>query len=313
MAAAGGGIVGVRAAAGDTTTEVTTGVRRIAGPHGTLQSAGQRHLHLSVDGEHDHGGDDRRVRLHVKDGDGDLSTTTLTINLAQRDLYGDRHRRAGERGGAAGDRQRRGIETARSSTVRHGVRRHRSVHLCADQPGDRQPRHAAAERRDGTYTYTLTSPFDMTPDSATTAAQTEQDKESFSYTVTDAQGNSTTGTIRSTSSTTCRRRGVDSGKVNEGALLTVAASGVLANDVCRRGWLCGWRRGGRSPRGGRRHHDGGDHRRRGPTLPACTARCISMPTAPTPTSRRPTASRRMPPTCSSTRSRTATATCRRRR
>ena len=48
---------------------------------------------------------------------------------------------------------------------------------------------------DGTYTYTLTSPFDTTPDSATTATQTEQNKDSFSYTVTDAHGNSTTGTI----------------------------------------------------------------------------------------------------------------------
>ena len=48
---------------------------------------------------------------------------------------------------------------------------------------------------DGTYTYTLTSPFDTTPDSATTAAQTEQDKDSFSYTVTDAHGNTATGTI----------------------------------------------------------------------------------------------------------------------
>ena len=48
---------------------------------------------------------------------------------------------------------------------------------------------------DGTYTYTLTSPFDTTPDSTTTAAQTEQDKDSFSYTVTDAHGNSATGTI----------------------------------------------------------------------------------------------------------------------
>ena len=48
---------------------------------------------------------------------------------------------------------------------------------------------------DGTYTYTLTSPFDTTPDSATTATQTEQDKDSFSYTVTDANGDTATGTI----------------------------------------------------------------------------------------------------------------------
>ena len=37
----------------------------------------------------------------VKDGDGDLSTTTLTINLAERDgCCAERHRRDGERGGA---------------------------------------------------------------------------------------------------------------------------------------------------------------------------------------------------------------------
>ena len=46
----------------------------------------------------------------------------------------------------------------------------------------------------GSYVYTLTKPFDTTPDSATTAAQTEV-AESFTYVVTDANGNSTTGTI----------------------------------------------------------------------------------------------------------------------
>ena len=47
----------------------------------------------------------------------------------------------------------------------------------------------------GAYTYTLDTAFDTTPDSASTAAQTEQDKDSFAYTVTDANGNTTTGTI----------------------------------------------------------------------------------------------------------------------
>ena len=83
----------------------------------------------------------------------------------------------------------------------------------------------------GTYTYTLTSPFDTTPDSTTTAAQTEPDKDSFSYTVTDAQGNSTTGTILVDIIDDVPTAHVDSGNVNEGALLTVAASGVLSNDV----------------------------------------------------------------------------------
>ena len=84
---------------------------------------------------------------------------------------------------------------------------------------------------DGTYTYTLTSPFDTTPDSATTAAQTEQDKDSFSYTVTDAHGNSTTGTILVDIIDDVPTAHVDSGNVTEGSLLAVAASGVLSNDV----------------------------------------------------------------------------------
>ena len=83
----------------------------------------------------------------------------------------------------------------------------------------------------GTYTYTLTTPFDTTPDSTTTAAQTEQDKDSFGYTVTDAQGNTATGTILVDIIDDVPTATLDSGNVNEGALLTVAASGVLANDV----------------------------------------------------------------------------------
>ena len=84
---------------------------------------------------------------------------------------------------------------------------------------------------DGTYTYTLTSPFDTTPDSATTATQTEQNKDSFSYTVTDAHGNSTTGTILVDIIDDVPTAHVDSGNVTEGGLLAVAASGVLSNDV----------------------------------------------------------------------------------
>ena len=46
---------------------------------------------------------------------------------------------------------------------------------------------------DGTYTYTLTAPFDTTPD-ADNGANTEV-AESFTYVVTDANGNTATGTI----------------------------------------------------------------------------------------------------------------------
>ena len=164
---AGGGVVGVRAAGGDLTTDVTTGVNtHIAGLHGTLHSERRRQLHLSVDGEQHHGGHHRRVRLHGQGRRRRPVDDDADDQSCQRDAVGDGHRRAGERGGAAGDRQRRGIEQRDLQRFDHAVRRHRPVHLCADQPGD-----AAATARwllnaaNGTYTYTLTSPFDTTPDS----------------------------------------------------------------------------------------------------------------------------------------------------
>ena len=83
--AAGGGVVGVRTpgASNDTTAAVTTGVDTdIAGQHGTL--------HLKADGSYTYQSFANNVSSNatdvfvytIKDGDGDLSTTTLTINLA---------------------------------------------------------------------------------------------------------------------------------------------------------------------------------------------------------------------------------------
>ncbi len=46
----------------------------------------------------------------------------------------------------------------------------------------------------GTYVYTLTAPFDTSPD-ADDGAITEQNKDAFTYQVTDANGNTATGTI----------------------------------------------------------------------------------------------------------------------
>ena len=47
--------------------------------------------------------------------------------------------------------------------------------------------------RDGSYVYTLTTPFDTSPD-ADNGANTEV-AESFTYVATDANGNTATGTI----------------------------------------------------------------------------------------------------------------------
>src|SRR5207342_1427853 len=81
----------------------------------------------------------------------------------------------------------------------------------------------------GTYTYTLTAPFDTNPDN-NNGANTEV-AENFTYRVTDAQGNSATGTININIVDDVPTATADVGNVAEGALLTVAASGVLSNDV----------------------------------------------------------------------------------
>ncbi|MGX5845375.1 Ig-like domain-containing protein, partial [Mesorhizobium sp. ArgA1] len=85
--AAGGGVVGVRAAGADTTTAVTTGAgTNIAGLHGTL--------HLNADGSYTYQSTANNISsattdvfvYTIMDGDGDLSTTTLTINLSDSGL-----------------------------------------------------------------------------------------------------------------------------------------------------------------------------------------------------------------------------------
>ena len=146
---AGGGVVGVRAAGGDLTTDVTTGVgTAIAGQHGTL--------HLNADGSYTYQSTANNITADttdvfvytVKDGDGDLSTTTLTINLANVTLSATDTDALVNEAGLPVIGSDRGIEQRDLQRFDHAVRRHRPVHLCADQPGDGQPRHAGAERRD---------------------------------------------------------------------------------------------------------------------------------------------------------------------
>src|SRR5438552_4317835 len=84
---------------------------------------------------------------------------------------------------------------------------------------------------DGSYVYTLTKPFDTSPDNNNSSTNTEV-AENFTYKVTDANGNTATGTITVNIIDDVPTAHLDSGNVNEGALLTVAAaSGVLVNDV----------------------------------------------------------------------------------
>ena len=82
-AATGGAVVGIRAAGGDTTTAVTTGVNTtIAGVDGdlVLQADGSYVYEADTNAVPPAGADDVFVYT-IEDGDGDRSTTTLTITV----------------------------------------------------------------------------------------------------------------------------------------------------------------------------------------------------------------------------------------
>ena len=208
----GATIDGVRAAGGDTTTAVSGGVgTNIAGLHGTL--------HLNADGSYTYQSTANNITADttdvfvytLKDGDGDLSTTTLTINLANATVL------------APADNDVTVNETALDTTITGSDL---AAGTITGSLGTASPSETDASNQlngsggfgtltyalvsggnaatagtfgtiqvnpNGTYTYTLTAPFDTTPD-ANNGANTEV-AENFQYTVTDAQGNSATGTI----------------------------------------------------------------------------------------------------------------------
>ncbi|MER8986039.1 Ig-like domain-containing protein, partial [Mesorhizobium sp. M0843] len=206
----GATIDGVRAAGGNTTTAVSGGVGTdIAGLHGTL--------HLNADGSYTYqstanniAADTTDVFVYtLKDGDGDLSTTTLTINLADAGLV------------APADNDVTVNEAALDTTTSGADLAHGSVTgslpaLATETDASNQLNatggfapltyqllsggNAATAgtygtiqvNTDGTYVYTLTSPVHGP---ATAGTDTVNAAESFTYKVTDANGNTTTGTI----------------------------------------------------------------------------------------------------------------------
>ena len=132
--------------------------------------------------------DDTDVFVYtVKDGDGDLSTTTLTINLANVTVSAtDTDALVNEAGLPVGSAPASNSEIFNGLITPSGGTGPYTFALTSPATGSHGTLLLNAAT--GTYTYTLTSPFDTTPDSTITATQTEQNKDSFSYTVTDANG-----------------------------------------------------------------------------------------------------------------------------
>ncbi|MGR6468394.1 beta strand repeat-containing protein [Rhizobium sp. PAMB 3182] len=208
IAGADGAVVaGVRAAGADTTSAVTSGINTVInGLYGTLtlQADGSYVYHSTANAI---SGAQQDVFVYtVVDGDGDLSTTTLTINLADANLAApaDSDVTVYE---AALDTSKDGADLA-AGTVTGSIPAGTGETDASNQlnatggfgtltyalVGSPTGSYGTIQiNSDGSYVYTLTKPFDTTPD-ANNANNTET-AESFTYSVTDANGNTTTGTI----------------------------------------------------------------------------------------------------------------------
>ncbi len=199
-----GGVVGVRAAGGDTTSPVTTGTgTQITGQYGKLT--------LNADGSYSYDGDPNVISsaqsdifvYTIRDADGDLATTTLTINLTPVTLVADNDtvtvNEAGldtvndagpdtVAGTVNGSNPTSNSDVAQGTLVVAGATNYVLTSASGGSYG------TLVLNSNGTYTYTLTKPFDTTPDT-NNGVTTETGKDVFNYTATDANGNSINGTI----------------------------------------------------------------------------------------------------------------------
>ncbi|ART81669.1 hypothetical protein CBP31_02675 [Oceanisphaera profunda] len=205
-AAAGGGVVGVKAGA-DTSAPATGNLdSAFAGTYGTLTLNANGSYTYTKNANTELPKDAKDIFTYtIQDGDGDLSTTTLTINLSDSGIVvtpstevevyekaldlekdGD-DLAAGTVEGSDPDDTR---ETATGQLAATGGSGTLTYSLVSSTEGTYGQIQLNA---DGSYTYTLTSPVTSTTDND--GANTELGKETFTYTVTDANGNSQQGTI----------------------------------------------------------------------------------------------------------------------
>ncbi len=239
---ANGGVVGV-AAGSDTSNPVAGNLdTAIAGQYGTLTlHADGSYTYVSSANSITQNASDTFVYT-IQDGDGDLSTTTLTINLTDSGLAGTTDSVAVNE--AALDMVKDGLDLA-AGTVEGSDPKSAAETVqgtLADNASggfgtltyslvgsDAGTYGKIAINADGTYTYTLTKPIiGPTADDGTNP----ETGDTFTYKVADANGNFVTSTVTVTVTDDVPAAHSDSGSLNEGMTLNVdAAAGVLVNDV----------------------------------------------------------------------------------
>lgn len=194
--AAGGGVVGVRAAGGDTTTPVATGVgNTIAGLYGTLT--------LNADGSYTYdaaanavpsGGASETFVYTVRDADGDISTTTLVIDISDSGLAARADDVTVNEAAlpVIGSDPASTAETATGTLVDNvtGGTGPFTFTLVGSGTGSLG---TLTLDPNGSYSYTLNQALDGV--TANNGANTVDNAETFTFLATDADGNTVTSTI----------------------------------------------------------------------------------------------------------------------
>ncbi|WP_323752054.1 DUF5801 repeats-in-toxin domain-containing protein [Marinobacter sp.] len=210
----GNAVVGVIFGGGSAVENTNVG-QPVSGLYGTLT--------LNSDGSYDYLANPDSVTADaqdvftytVKDGDGDLVETTLTINMADVSLPPVNSADSVNESGLAG-----GTTAGDDSHIASGQVTLPTGVEAIPQTGVSTQHGEFSIDKDGNYTYTLTGSTDG--DAVT---------DSFEYTTRDANGNTVTNTVAINIADDQPIAEVDTGSVDEGATLTVGAgSGVLSND-----------------------------------------------------------------------------------
>jgi VCBS repeat-containing protein len=187
---AGGGVVGVRAG-GDTSTPVHGGLNsQINGTYGylTLDAAGNAVYHSYPNSVSGPGASDV-FTYTLRDGDGDESTTTVTIDVHNSCLVAASDDVTVYENALAQPCNTGEIASGTLVGAVHGGSGAITYSLLSNAIGTYGQ---LLLHPDGSYTYTLTGPASTTP-AANDGANTLQ--ESFTYQATDALGNIATSTI----------------------------------------------------------------------------------------------------------------------
>jgi len=235
-----GGITGIRAGS-DTVTPVTNGATSVTTALGTLTlHANGSYTYVAKPDVISSGTTVDHFVYTIKDGDGDLSTTTLDITINDVTLLPDNQTKIVNEAAldTVTDPGDLGHGTVTGSTPGSTAETVTGTLAVAGSGVTYVAQNIATTYglfkldANGSYTYTLTKPFTTSPAANDGAVVPATGFETLAYTAHDANGNTVNGSIRIDIVDDVPNAVADSGTVDEGATLTVnAASGVLANDT----------------------------------------------------------------------------------